>query len=627
MSECSRRGLMLSAAAIAAIAKSGAALAFVQPAPGAAGAAGAGWDLTDLYPSVAAWDAERNALAAKVPGLTRYKGTLGRSAASLRTAMKAASDAYRTAIRLFVYATLSADEDLRVAAAQERRSQAQDLLSKVSEAVAWISPEVLAVGKARIETFVAADPGLAPFRFQLEDTLRQAPHTLGEEAEKVLAATGPVLAGPEDIRGQLASADIPRPEVTLSTGRKIRLDDQGYTNNRQAPNRADRKLIFDRFWGSYKGFESSLGAALAAQIKGNIFAARTRNYKTALEASLSGPNLPEGVYRTLVAEANRGLPTLHRYFDLRRRMLNLPDLHYYDIYPPLVALDRKFSLSEMRNLTVEALKPLGPEYGALLAQGTAAKWMDPLPRQGKTSGAYMFGSAYDVHPYLLLNLSENYDGLSTYAHEWGHAVHTMLANKAQPFETAGYSTFTAEIASTANEQLLVAHMLGQARSREEKLFYLGQQMEQYRGTFFRQTMFAEFELATHDRAEAGEGMSGEKFTEIYLGLLRKYHGPRMTIDPAYAIEWAFIPHFFNSFYVFQYATSIAGAVAFAREIKGGGPAGRDRFVNVLKAGGSDYPIEILRRAGIDMNAPAPYRALVAEFDRVMDEAEGLLGTA
>lgn len=622
----SRREAMAAGAAATALAQGGAAFALVQGA-GALGGTGAAWDLTDLYPSVAAWQAERQALLARIPSLTRYKGTLGQSATALKTALQATSDAYRTAIRLFVYASLKADEDLRVAEAQERRGQAQDLFAKVGEATAWINPEVLVVGKPKIDSFLAADPGLAKFRFNLQDTLRQAPHTLSEQSEKVMAAASPVLAGPNDIREQLASADIPRPEVTLSTGQKVRLDDQGYSINRYAPNRADRKLVFDSFWKSYKGFESSLGASLASQIKGNIFQARSRNYKNALEWSLSGPNIPESVYRTLVAEANRGLPTLHRYFELRRRMLNLPDIHYYDIYPPLVKLDRKFPLAEMRTITIEALKPLGTEYGRMLDQGTAAKWMDPLPRQGKTSGAYMSGSAYDVHPYLLLNLSEDYDGLSTYAHEWGHAVHTLLANKAQPFETAGYSTFTAEIASTGNEQLLIRHMLRNATTRDEKLFYLGQQMEQFRATFFRQTMFAEFEVETHDRAEKGEGLSGEKFTEIYLNLLKKYHGPRMTIDPAYAIEWAFIPHFFNSFYVFQYATSISGAVALTETVTAGGAAGRDRFLNILKAGGSDYPVAIMQRAGIDMTSPAPYRALVGEFGRVMDEAEALLRTA
>jgi oligoendopeptidase F len=355
-----------------------------------------------------------------------------------------------------------------------------------------------------------------------------------------------------------------------------------------------------------------------------MFQAKARKYKTALEASLSGSNIPEGVYRTLVAQANEGLPVLHRYFDLRRRMLNLPDIAYYDIYPPLVKLDRRFTLDEMRTLTLDAVKPLGPDYGAMFAKATAARWMDPRPRTGKQSGAYMNGSAYDVHPYLLLNLSDRYDGLTTYAHEWGHAMHTLLANAAQPYELAGYPTFTAEIASTCQELLLAHAMLERASTKEEKLFYLGQLMENFRGTFFRQAMFAEFQLAIHDLAEKGEGLSGKKMTGIYLDLLRRYHGPGMTIDPAYAIEWAYIQHFFYGFYVFQYATSITAATYFASRVRGGAPAERDRYLSVLKAGGSDYGYAILRKAGLDMATPTPYRTLVAEFARVLDQAEALL---
>ena len=250
--------------------------------------------------------------------------------------------------------------------------------------------------------------------------------------------------------------------------------------------------------------------------------------------------------------------------------------------------------------------------------------MDPFPRQGKTSGAYMNGSAYDVHPYLLLNLGENYEGLTTFAHEWGHAMHSQLAKSRQPYETADYATFTAEIASTTNEQLLARYMVDHAQSNEEKLFYLGQQMEQFRSTFFRQTMFAEFELRIHDMAEAGQGLSGERFTALYLELLRKYHGTGMEMDPLYAIEWAYIPHFYRTFYVFQYATSVSGAVYFAQSVLHGGAAERERYLDALRAGGSDYPVEILRRSGLDMTTPAPYQALIAEFGRVMDQAEALL---
>ena len=612
---------MLTGAALLAFVKGGSLNALAQAAAPAAGAA---WDLTDLYPNDSAWAADKTAIQAEIARLPQLRGTLGRDAASLRTALQTNSDTVRKLLRLYIYASLKADEDLRVAPNQERKQQAQDVFTAFGEATAWVEPEILAIGQQTIERYLAAEPGLGKFRFYLSNILRRAPHTLSEESERVLASSGSVLAGPNDIRDQLASSDIPRPEVTLSTGQTLRLDDQGYANNRGGANRADRKLVFDRFWASYKPFESSLGAALAAKVRGDMFTARSRRYRNSLEAALSDDNIPEGVYRTLVQVANEGLPTLHRYFALRQRMLNLPDLHYYDIYPPLVRNDRRFTLAEMRTVTLEALRPLGPEYGRLLAQGTAARWMDPLPRQGKASGAYMNGAAYDVHPYLLLNLAEDYSGLTTYAHEWGHAIHTLLSKSRQPFETAGYATFTAELASTGNEQLLYHYMIANARTPEEKLFYLGQRMEGFRSTFFRQTMFAEFELRIHDLAEAGQGLSGARFTELYLELLRKYHGTGMQIDPLYAMEWAYIPHFYRNFYVFQYATSISGAVFFSQSILNGGQAERERYLDALRAGGSDYPTEILRRAGLDMTTPTPYRALITEFGRVLDEAERLL---
>ncbi|MEA3013304.1 MAG: oligoendopeptidase [Sphingomonadales bacterium] len=621
--EVSRRELMLTGAALVAFAKGGALDAFAQAA-GAEGGGAAAWDLTDLYPSDAAWTADKSAIQAEIGRVARLRGTLGRDAASLRTALQTISDLYRKLLRFYIYASLKADEDLRVAPNQERKQQAQDVFTAMGEATAWVEPEILAVGQQRIDAAVAAEPGLAKFRFYLANILRRAPHTLAEESERVLAASGSALSGPNDIRDQLASSDIPRPEVTLSTGQTIRLDDQGYAINRGAASRDDRKLVFDRFWGSYKPFESSLGAALASKVRGDMFQARSRRYPNSLQSALAGDNIPEGVYRTLVQAANEGLPALHRYFALRQRMLGLQDLHYYDIYPPLVRGERRFTLAEMRTTTLEALRPLGPEYGRLLTQGTAARWMDPSPRQGKASGAYMNGAAYDVHPYLLLNLGENYEGLTTYAHEWGHALHTLLAKSRQPFETSDYATFTAEIASTMNEQLLAKYMLDHARTNDEKLFYLGQQMEQFRGTFYRQTMFAEFELRIHDMAEAGEGLSGARFTALYLELLRKYHGAGMQIDPLYAIEWAYIPHFYRNFYVFQYATSVSGAVFFAQSVLGGGQAERERYLDALRAGGSDYPAEILKRAGLDMTTPAPYRALIAAFGRVLDEAERLL---
>jgi oligoendopeptidase F len=616
MTDLSRRDTLASAAVLATLALASGARA-AEPT-------GAAWDLTELYPNDAAWEAERAAIAARLPELAAFQGKLG-DAAGFKRALELQSALGLTVARLYTYASLKADEDLRVAPNQERRQIATDLYAAYGEAGAWISPELLRVGKARIDGYFAADPGLARFRFQIDDVLRQADHTLSPEGEALLAATAAPLAGPQDIRDQLVASDLPRPTVTLSTGQSVRLDDQGYTLYRAVPDRADRKLVFDRFWGSYGTFQNSIGSALAAKVKGDMFQAKARKYGSALDAALAAPNLPEGVYRTLIAETNAGLPVLHRYFELRRRMLKLPDIAYYDIYPPLVSLDRTFSLAEMRTLTMAAVKPLGADYVRLFGEASAKAWMDPLPRPGKQSGAYMQPGAYAVHPYLLLNLSDKYDGLTTYAHEWGHAIHSLLANRAQPFELSNYPTFTAEIASTGHEIFLARFMLAQAKTPEEKLFYLGQMMENFRGTFFRQAMFAEFQLAINDLAQKGEGLSGEKMSAINLDLLKRYHGPKFVMDPAYGVEWAYIQHYFFGFYVFQYATSITAANYLADKVLTGGAKDRENYLAVLQAGGSDYGYAILKQVGLDMATPAPYRALVATFADVLDQAEKLLG--
>ena len=619
MLDLSRREAFVSAAVVA-IAAGVPSWALAQ----ATADGGAAWDLRDIYPTDAAWEADRKAIQAQIPSLLQYQGKLGQSAAGLKAALQAQSDLNKRASRLYTYASLKADEDVRIGVNQERKQKAQDVFTALGEATSWANPELVAIGAAKINRFIAADPGLKKFAFGLRDVLRTASHTLSPEEEKLLASAGTPLAGPQDIRDQLTSSDIPRPTVKLSDGREIRLDDQGYTIARSAPNRADRKMVFDKFWASYKAFENSLGASLATQVKGDMFRAKARHYDSALQAALDGSNLPEAVYRSLIAEANRGLPVLHRYFALRQRMLGLPDMGYWDIYPPLVKSDRTYGLAEIRQLTLDATKPLGAEYGRIFADATSKRWMDPFPRPGKASGAYMQPGAFDVHPYLLLNMSDKYDGLSVYAHEWGHAMHTLLANAAQPYELAGYPTFTAEVASTAHELLLANMMVERAKTRDDKLFYLGQIMENYRGTFFRQAMFGEFQLTINDLANKGEGLSGEKLSALYFDLLKRYHGPKVQMEPAYASEWAYIQHFYFGFYVWQYATSITAANFFAQKVMHGTAADRDNYLAVLRAGGSDYGYNLLKIGGLDMATAEPYRLIVDSFSKVLDQAEALL---
>ena len=614
-----RRDLLTAAGALAL---SGLAPAALAQAPSAAPPET--WVLTDLYANAEAWAAEREAVLKQLPVLEGFKGKLGTGAAALRSALQAISDAQRRVARLNTYAGLIADSDTSVASAQERRQLSIALYGQFSEATAWLQPEILSVGAAKIAAFQKADPGLAKFAFELKDILRKAPHTLGAEAEGVIAAASTPLAGAQQIRTQLVNADLPWPEAALSTG-KVRLDEAAYTDKREAPNRDDRKLVFETFFKAFEGYKSSLASALSTQVQTDIFAAKAHKYSGALEGALSeAGNVPPGVYRTLVEETNRGLPQLHRYFEVRRKLLGLPDMHYYDIYPPLARLDITFSLAETRRLTLEGVAPLGKDYVDTLAKATASPWADYLPRKNKVSGAYMNGESYDVHPFLLLNLTGNYDSVSTFAHEWGHAMHTLLANKAQPYETAEYSIFTAEIASTMNEQLLAAHMLDGARTRQEKIYYLGALLELFRGTFYRQAMFAEFELLIHETVEKGEALSGDGMNAMYLTLLKKYHGPKVTIDPVVAVEWAYVPHFYYDFYVYQYATSIAASAYFADQVMKGGAKERDNYLGVLKAGASDYPVDILKKAGLDMTTPAPYRALVDKFAKTLDAIEALI---
>ena len=585
------------------------------------------WDLGEIYPSFDAWNAARTQLEARVAALAAYRGRLGESAAMLREAFDAITGTEKELARLFVFAYLKADEDRRVSAAQERRGLAAALLSEFNETVAFVSPELLRVGSQTVQMYLAEEPGLATHAFNIRNTLRQEPHTLSDEAEQVIAATGPVVQGPERIYAMLTSSDMPFPTVTLSTGEEVRLDQAAYSLHRASRNRDDRKLVFDRFWGAWKAYETTLGQMLDTHVKTHVFQAKTRRYDSALDAALSGPNIPTAVYQKLIEATHRHLPSLHRYFRLRQRMLGLDDLNYYDIYPPLVASQRTFDIAESKALTLASAAPLGNHYLELLEKGFTGTWMHVYPQQGKAPGAYMYGDVYDVHPFLLLNHNGQFNDVSTFTHEWGHAIHTMLAQEHNPYETVGYATFTAEVASTTNEVLLQEHMLAQDISDQERLFYLGTALEAVRGTFFRQVMFAEFELRIHEMVEAGEALSGEKMTAVYEQLLRQYHGADagvMTIDPAYAVEWAFIPHFYRNFYVFQYATSIAGGTRFAERFLTGDDQARDDYLAVLSAGGSRYAYELLREYGIDLATDAPYDALIARMDRVMDEIEAIL---
>jgi oligoendopeptidase F len=537
------------------------------------------------------------------------------------------SDARRNALRVSVYASLMRDEDLRVTETQERSQLGEIVFARFSEATAWMQPEVLEVGREVIESYIHEDERLAPFAFQLDDSLRNAPHTLGDEAEETLAYFTQSFSAASSIYSLMANSDIPWPTITLSTGEEHRIDSQGYSRWRRSENRDDRKLVFDSFWNKWSEYRNSVGKVLNTHIQTQVSLAKARNYDSVLDRELFQDNIPIGVYRTLVDEVNKALPTLHRYFRLRAKILGVDEMRYYDIYPPLVSLDKEFDFDTSKAITLDAMQVLGEDWVSMQRDAMAQRWMHVFPQQGKRSGAYMHPAAYDVHPYLLLNHSDDYQSVSTMAHEWGHAMHTLYSKQAQPFETVFYATFIAEIPSTSLELILLDYMTRNAETVDEKIFYLGSALEDMRGTFFRQTMFAEFELALYEAAERGEALSGEGISSIYGDIQKRYHGHDdgvVVIDDLYTNEWMFIPHFYRNMYVFQYATSQTAGTALYQKIKDEGEAGVENYINLLRAGGSDYPYQLLLNAGVDMARPEPYRAVVTKMNAIMDELELLL---
>jgi oligoendopeptidase F len=586
------------------------------------------WNLADIYPSVKAWHDDAAQMRTELKTIAACRGHLAQSAQRLKSCFDRYAAAAKRLARLEVYAEELLSQDTGVPESLELSQQARVLSTELSQTAAFMRPEVLQAGAARIHQLLAADKGLAVYRHQVDNTLRMAPHTLDAKSENLVATFDLARDAAGATYQILANADMPWPTLRLSDGRDLKLDQSGYEVGREAPNRADRKLVFDTFWDQWKEYERTFGVMFHESLKKDTVYTRVRKYPSTLARSLDGERLPVAVYDTLIAETNKGLPTLHRYFRLRARLLGIPagEMRYYDIYPPLVVSDLKYPLAEGKRMVLESVKPLGERYVSAMAAGFEQRWMDTYPRPRKQSGAHMAGDAYDVHPYVLMNYTGNYESVSTLAHEWGHAMHSYFSNAAQPFINSSYATFVAEIASTFNEAMLLEHALQRAKNDDERLLYLGSALETLRATFFRQAMFADFEREVHARVDRGESLTGKRLTEIYGGILRRYHGERqgvVKIDDLYTVEWAYIPHFYRAFYVFQYATSIAASSLFADRVLKGEPGARERYLQLLSAGGSDYPYELVKRAGVDLATPAPYRAVIARMDRIMDEIEAI----
>lgn len=592
------------------------------------------WDLTAIYPSDQAWRAAKEKLASELPKLRQFQGTLASSASRLAEALETQSNFDKELTRLFVYASLSSDQDTRVSTYQGMQQEMIQLGSVLGTETAFIEPEILKMDNATIERFITQEPRLQVFRHYLDDIARRRDHTLSNAEEKLLAGSAVMASGPSSVYGIFADADFPYPSVTLSDGKTVKLDKAAFSLHRASPSREDRQKVMEAFFTALGKYRATFGSMMNSNVQTSVFYARARNYDNSLQATLDQPNIPVSVYSRLVEGVNRNLPTFHRYLKLRKRMMGLSELHYYDLYAPLVAsVDTKYPVDAAERNILEALAPLGPEYAAGAKRAFTERWIDLYPTEGKTSGAYSNGAAYDVHPYMLLNYNGKYDDMSTLAHELGHTMQSYFSNKNQPYPLSSYPIFVAEVASTFNEALLIDSTLKKIKDDAARLSLLGNYLEGIKGTVFRQTQFAEFELRMHQMVEKGQPLTGDALSKLYGEIVKKYYGHDQgvcIVDDYIANEWAYIPHFYNSFYVFQYATSFTASSALSEKVLSGDPGATERYLRFISAGKSKYPIELLKDAGVDMTTDEPLELTVKKMNRVMDEMEKLLdkkGTA
>ncbi len=586
------------------------------------------WNPADIYLTDAAWKDAKLKLVSEIPSIAQYRGALGSEAAKLLDCLELLSRMAKELARLSTYASLNLDQDTRVQSHLAMQQEIIQIGSSFAAATAFIEPEILEMHADSVRSSIEKEPKLATYRHYLDDILRRKAHTGTAGEERIIAEAGLMADAPSSIHDVFADADFPYPELKLSTGKVVKLDSAGFSLHRASRIRKDRRRVFETFMGRLNDYRRTFGTQLNAQVKQDLFYVRARNYRSCLESALDANNIPVSVYQGLVDNVNRQLGTFHRYLKLRRRMLRVDQLHYYDLYAPLVpSADLQYSVGEAEKHILAALKRLGDDYVSVVQKAFKERWIDVFPSEAKRSGAYSNGAAYDVHPYILLNYNGKYDDVSTFAHELGHTMHSYLSNKHQPYATSRYPIFLAEVASTFNESLLLDYMLNQIKEDEVRLSLLGNYLEGIKGTIFRQTQFAEFELRIHEMVERGTSLTGDSLNSAYEELVRKYygHGQRICIvDDYIKAEWIFIPHFFYNFYVYQYATSFTASAALSESVMAGDKSATQRYLEFLSSGGTDYPIELLKKAGVDMTTSIPFDQTMVKMNRVMDEMEKIL---
>lgn len=580
------------------------------------------WALTDIYESDEKWEEEFEYLKSHADDVLEYKGRLTESSKTLADALKLIDAMSLIMERLYVYAHMKKDEDNSENKYQAMDDRAMNLNVELSSKMAFVDPEILSCDKAVIDEYVSENNDLEPFDFYLEQLMRQKDHILDEKSEQLLAMSHEMAATPKSVFSMLNNVDMNFGTVVNENGEEVELTHGRYGDLMRSNDRNVRKTVFEQYYNVFKANKNTIGATFAGSIKSDIFYTKVRNYKSALEGGLYGDNVPISVYDNLISTIKDGLPILNRYFDLKKKYLGVESMHMYDIYAPMETKEAKDKIpfADAKGILLEGLAPLGDEYKGLLHDAFENSWMDVYENKGKTTGAYCWG-VYGTHPFVLLNYQDNLDSVFTIAHELGHAMHSHFSDDNLPYSKAQYTIFVAEVASTVNEVLLNYHLLKTTEDKDKKLAILHHFIEQFRTTLFRQTMFAEYEKIIHGDCEKGVPLTSEHFTKTYYDLNKEYHSS-IDCDELIGLEWSRIPHFYNSFYVYKYATGFSAAVAIARGILNGG--GVEGYIKMLKSGGSDYPIELLKLAGVDMSTTKPIKDCLSVFEDLVNQLEELI---
>jgi len=582
------------------------------------------WDLTTIFSTDEAWEEEYESLRKELPKIKQFQNTLHEGADRLLELLQFQDQVSERLGKLYVYAHMRYDQDTTNSFYQGLNQKAETLLAFASSEMSFIVPEILQIEEEKIRSFIEENEALKLYEKTLDEIIRQREHFLSEREEMLLSEVSEALQTASNTFGMLNNADLKFPVIKDEHGNEIELTHGRYIQFLESKDRNVRKNAFKAMYDTYRKFKNTFSATLTGAVKKNNFYAKIRRYHSARHAALDRNNIPESVYDQLVEAINERLSLLHRYTRLRKEVLEVDDLHMYDLYVPLVqGFDMKISYEEAQEYVLNSLKPLGEDYTEIIQEGFKNRWVDVVENVGKRSGAYSSGT-YGTNPFILMNWQDNVNNLYTLTHEFGHSVHSYYTRKHQPYRYGNYSIFVAEVASTLNEALLSEYLLDELEDKKEKLYILNHFLEGFRATVFRQTMFAEFEHKIHTLDQEGTPLTVDSLSDIYYDLNKKYFGEDIVIDEDIALEWARIPHFYYNYYVYQYATGYSAATSLAAQILSEGKPAVERYKNFLKAGSSDYPIEVLKQAGVDMTKKDPILDALDVFEEKLDEFEKLI---